>query len=139
MTSSATAQLPEHVHVAVMGAGPGGISTAYQLLQRDITDFVVLEKWNWPGGTWYHNRYLGGGGHRRTSTPSRGCSRPTGRFRTRATPRSARYSLSTVEKYGIDEHANTAPWRCALARWDDARSRRPSRSPTAARSPPTSW
>lgn len=33
---------PDHV-VVIVGAGPGGIAAAKQLLDADISDFVILE------------------------------------------------------------------------------------------------
>lgn len=49
-----------HIYrVAVIGAGPGGICTGIRLLQSGIDDFVVLEKAEGVGGTWWHNRYPG--------------------------------------------------------------------------------
>ena len=45
--------------IAIIGAGPGGICIAIQLLQAGIDDFVVLEQGSRVGGTWYHNRYPG--------------------------------------------------------------------------------
>ena len=49
-----------HVYrVAVIGAGPGGLCTAIQLRRAGIEDFVILEKADGVGGTWWHNRYPG--------------------------------------------------------------------------------
>jgi len=45
--------------IGVIGAGAGGISSAYRLLEAGYDDFVVLEKAAGPGGTWFHNRYPG--------------------------------------------------------------------------------
>ena len=56
---SANDSTNEHVRIAVIGAGPGGICTGYRLLERGTTDFVILEKGTTVGGTWYHNRYPG--------------------------------------------------------------------------------
>ena len=39
--------------------GPGGIASAYRLLEAGYDDFVVLEKASGVGGTWFHNRYPG--------------------------------------------------------------------------------
>ncbi|WP_459973277.1 flavin-containing monooxygenase [Mycobacterium sp. MUNTM1] len=47
------------VEVAVVGAGPGGISAAHHLLRRGITDFVILERADDFGGTWRDNHYPG--------------------------------------------------------------------------------
>jgi len=45
--------------VAIIGAGPGGLCTGIQLRNRGIEDFVILEKAEGVGGTWWHNRYPG--------------------------------------------------------------------------------
>ncbi|HET7529798.1 MAG TPA: NAD(P)/FAD-dependent oxidoreductase [Mycobacteriales bacterium] len=49
----------EHVRVAVAGAGFAGIGLAVKLLERGITDFVVLERGDDVGGTWRDNTYPG--------------------------------------------------------------------------------
>ncbi|MFT4561729.1 MAG: cyclohexanone monooxygenase [Gammaproteobacteria bacterium] len=45
--------------VIVIGAGPGGLCTAVKLREAGIEDFVILEKADGIGGTWWHNRYPG--------------------------------------------------------------------------------
>ncbi len=45
--------------IVVIGAGPGGICTGIKLKQAGIENFVILEKGDGVGGTWYHNRYPG--------------------------------------------------------------------------------
>ncbi|WP_237072092.1 NAD(P)-binding protein [Mycobacterium avium] len=47
------------VEVAIIGAGPGGITAAHLLRQRGITDLVILERGNDFGGTWRDNHYPG--------------------------------------------------------------------------------
>jgi cation diffusion facilitator CzcD-associated flavoprotein CzcO len=49
---------PDHV-VAIVGAGPGGIAAAKQLLDAGISDFVILERGGDFGGTWRDNHYPG--------------------------------------------------------------------------------
>src|SRR3954471_6534349 len=49
----------EHVRVAVIGAGFGGLGTAHRLRESGITDFVVLERGDSVGGTWRDNTYPG--------------------------------------------------------------------------------
>ena len=49
---------PRH-EVAIIGAGPGGIAAAKLLLDRGITDFVILERGHDFGGTWRDNHYPG--------------------------------------------------------------------------------
>lgn len=49
---------PDH-EVVVIGAGPGGIASAYLLRQNGIDDFVILERSHDFGGTWRDNHYPG--------------------------------------------------------------------------------
>ena len=49
----------EHVRVAVIGSGFGGLGAAVRLRRAGITDFVVLERRDAVGGTWHDNTYPG--------------------------------------------------------------------------------
>jgi cation diffusion facilitator CzcD-associated flavoprotein CzcO len=49
----------EHVRVAVIGSGFGGLGAAVRLRREGITDFVVLERAATVGGTWRDNSYPG--------------------------------------------------------------------------------
>ncbi|RFU88670.1 NAD(P)/FAD-dependent oxidoreductase [Streptomyces triticagri] len=49
----------EHVKVAVIGTGFGGLGAAVRLRREGITDFVVLERAGAVGGTWRDNSYPG--------------------------------------------------------------------------------
>ncbi|MET7764847.1 NAD(P)/FAD-dependent oxidoreductase [Streptomyces sp. NPDC005393] len=49
----------EHVRVAVVGSGFGGLGAAVRLRREGITDFVVLERAGEVGGTWRDNSYPG--------------------------------------------------------------------------------
>ncbi|GAA0475552.1 NAD(P)/FAD-dependent oxidoreductase [Streptomyces sp. NPDC046215] len=49
----------EHVRVAVIGAGFGGLGAAVRLRREGVTDFVVLERAGSVGGTWRDNSYPG--------------------------------------------------------------------------------
>ncbi|MBB1254876.1 flavin-containing monooxygenase [Streptomyces alkaliterrae] len=49
----------EHVRVAVIGSGFGGLGAAVRLRRAGITDFVVLERRGGVGGTWHDNTYPG--------------------------------------------------------------------------------
>ncbi|MFE7409607.1 flavin-containing monooxygenase [Streptomyces laurentii] len=49
----------EHVRVAVIGSGFGGLGAAVRLRREGITDFVVLERADSVGGTWRDNDYPG--------------------------------------------------------------------------------
>jgi cation diffusion facilitator CzcD-associated flavoprotein CzcO len=50
---------PTHVHVAIAGAGFGGICTAIRLRQEGIHDFLVFEREAEIGGVWRDNTYPG--------------------------------------------------------------------------------
>lgn len=49
----------EHVRVAVIGSGFGGLGAAVRLRREGITDFVILERAGSVGGTWRDNSYPG--------------------------------------------------------------------------------
>ncbi|MFI9049215.1 flavin-containing monooxygenase [Streptomyces sp. NPDC053427] len=49
----------EHVRVAVIGSGFGGLGAAVRLRRQGITDFVILERADAVGGTWRDNSYPG--------------------------------------------------------------------------------
>ena len=120
---SANVDSPEHVHIAVMGAGPGGICTAYQLLARGITDFLLLEKASGPGGTWYHNRYPGAECDIKSHLYSFSWELKADWSRPYAGDTEIReYLEHCIEKYGIDKYARYDT-EVRAARWDDDASR----------------
>jgi cation diffusion facilitator CzcD-associated flavoprotein CzcO len=45
--------------VVIVGTGFGAISAAIALLKRDISDFIMLERRGFAGGTWVQNSYPG--------------------------------------------------------------------------------
>src|SRR5215472_16008193 len=47
------------VHVLIVGAGFSGICMGIQLLEAGMKNFLVIEKSDDLGGTWYENRYPG--------------------------------------------------------------------------------
>jgi cation diffusion facilitator CzcD-associated flavoprotein CzcO len=49
----------EDVHVAIVGAGFGGLGAAIRLREAGFDDLVVLERNESLGGTWWHNTYPG--------------------------------------------------------------------------------
>lgn len=51
--------LPQHVRVAIIGAGFSGLGTAIGLKRAGRHDFVVLERAQAVGGTWRDNTYPG--------------------------------------------------------------------------------
>src|SRR5499426_122512 len=54
-----TDTVPEHVRVAIIGAGFGGLGAGIRLRQAGMTDFVILERAASVGGTWRDNTYPG--------------------------------------------------------------------------------
>ena len=56
---SAAKKRARNPRVAIIGSGPGGMCMAVRLKQAGLEDFVLLEKGQGVGGTWYHNRYPG--------------------------------------------------------------------------------
>src|ERR1041384_4346019 len=53
--------LPAEVDVAVVGAGFSGLAMAIKLRELGIDDYVVLERGEKVGGTWWFNTYPGCG------------------------------------------------------------------------------
>jgi cation diffusion facilitator CzcD-associated flavoprotein CzcO len=51
--------VPDHVDIAIVGAGFGGLGMAINLDRAGRKDFVVLERADDVGGTWYANSYPG--------------------------------------------------------------------------------
>jgi cation diffusion facilitator CzcD-associated flavoprotein CzcO len=51
--------VPEHVDIAIVGAGFGGLGMAIRLEQAGMHDFTVLERAPDVGGTWFANTYPG--------------------------------------------------------------------------------
>lgn len=54
-----TVETREHVRVAVIGSGFGGLGAGVRLRREGITDFVILERADSVGGTWRDNSYPG--------------------------------------------------------------------------------
>ncbi len=46
-------------HVVIIGSGFGGQCSAINLIKKGITDFVILERRSFMGGTWCQNSYPG--------------------------------------------------------------------------------
>jgi cation diffusion facilitator CzcD-associated flavoprotein CzcO len=51
--------VPDHVDIAIVGAGFGGLGMAIRLKQAGMNDFTVLERAPDVGGTWFANTYPG--------------------------------------------------------------------------------
>lgn len=51
--------LPERCDAVIIGAGFAGIAMGRQLDRAGVSDFLILERTNGPGGVWRANRYPG--------------------------------------------------------------------------------
>ena len=118
-----TSEDPSHMKIAIIGAGPGGLCMAIRLKQAGFEDFVLLEKGQGVGGTWYHNRY-----------PGCACDLPSYlysfsfEFKTdwsrpyAPQPETLAYMEMVAEKYEILPHCRFGA-EVRAARWDEARAR----------------
>ena len=110
------------LRVAIIGAGPGGLCMAIRLKEAGFHDFVLLEKGEGVGGTWYHNRYPGCACDLPSQLYSfsfeikRDWSRPYG-----TQPEILAYMEELAEKHALLPHCR---FGCGVrsARWDDARA-----------------
>ena len=109
-------------HVAVIGAGPGGITCGHLLRQRGLTDFVILERGDDFGGTWRDNHYPG----LAVDIPSLWYQFPFAPNRNWSRffapgPEIHRYLCDTARKLNLYPHLRTG---CDVTRqvWDDAQS-----------------
>ena len=105
--------------IVVIGAGPGGICAGIGLLQAGYDDFVILDKAQGVGGTWWHNTY-----------PGAACDVPTHLYsfsfelnaawsRPYATqPEIQRYMDHVVDRYGLRSHLRLGTGVKGLY-WDD--------------------
>ncbi len=112
-------EVTEHFKVAIIGSGFSGIGMAIRLIQRGMRDFVILEREDQVGGTWYLNSYPGAA----CDVPSRLYS-----FSFEQNPSWSRsfspqgeifeYLKTCTSKYGIGDHIR---FRCDVeeAVWDD--------------------
>lgn len=109
----------QRVHVAIIGAGPGGLCMGKRLLDEGTDDFVVLEKSHGVGGTWNHNRYPGCECDVQSALYSfsfefkADWSKPYG-----TQPEILEYMRHIAEKYGIVPHIRLGDG-VARATWDD--------------------
>lgn len=114
--------LPEHVDVAIVGAGFGGLGAAIEMQRAGFSDFAVLERAPEVGGTWFYNSY-----------PGCQCDVPSNlysySFARRADwPRSyseqpeiLKYLVDCSRRFGVRDHIH---FDCDMhaARWDDEHS-----------------
>ena len=92
-----------HVHeLAIVGAGFGGLGMAIRLRQEGIEDFVLLERGDDVGGTWWANSYPGCQCDIPSNLYSFSFARnPTGTARTRCATRSWTYLRDCARRFGV--------------------------------------
>lgn len=106
--------------VAVIGAGFSGVTAGYYLRRAGIEDFVIFERGDSVGGTWWYNRYPGAAVD--TWSHLYSFSFFHGDFsRTHVAQQELhRYIESAVDHLGLRPHIRLAT-AVAQATWDDAR------------------
>jgi cation diffusion facilitator CzcD-associated flavoprotein CzcO len=109
-----------HVRVAILGAGFGGLGAAIKLTQRGDDDFLIFERSQGVGGTWWANTY-----------PGCQCDIPSHLYSfsfapnpnwTRTYPKQPElrdYLRATAERFGVFEKVRFGHEVTAAA-WDDA-------------------
>ncbi|WHT17721.1 NAD(P)/FAD-dependent oxidoreductase [Crossiella sp. CA-258035] len=111
------------VHVAVIGTGFAGLAMAIRMKQRDITDFVLLERAQEVGGTWRDNTYPGAA----CDVPSHLYSfsfapNPNWTRSFSPQPEIWRYLRRTAREHGVYPHIRFGH-DVERADWDEARGR----------------
>jgi cation diffusion facilitator CzcD-associated flavoprotein CzcO len=116
---SVTESLPAEVDVAIVGSGFSGLGMAIRMKQEGYEDFVVLERDDEVGGTWWANTY-----------PGCGCDVPSHLYSfsfepnpewTRTYSRQPEirdYLRRTADKYGVRPHVRLGT-AVTGASWDD--------------------
>src|SRR3954447_22515435 len=118
--TTATRTLPEHVDVAIVGAGFSGLGLAIRLRETGHDDFVVLERGTDVGGTWHWNTY-----------PGCGCDVPSNLYSFSFAPNPewtqtysqrpeiGAYLRRCADDFGVRDHVLTET-SVTDARWDEA-------------------
>ena len=124
-----------HVHeMAIVGAGFGGLGMAIRLKQQGMDDFVVIERGDDVGGTWWANSYPGC----QCDIPSNLYSfsfapNPTGTAPTRCATRSsstcatARSASGSSPTPGLNCELLAATWVADAQHWELETSAGPAR------------
>jgi cation diffusion facilitator CzcD-associated flavoprotein CzcO len=111
---------PNHVDIAILGAGFSGLGMAIRLKQAARNDYVVLEKAHDVGGTWRENTY-----------PGCACDVPSPLYSFSfaqnahwsrmfsGQPEILAYLKDCTDKFGVRDKIRFE-WEVAQARWDDA-------------------
>ncbi|CAA9535149.1 MAG: Cyclohexanone monooxygenase, partial [uncultured Solirubrobacteraceae bacterium] len=118
-----TSQATDHVKVAIIGSGFGGLGMAIRLKQDGDDDFVVFERAHEVGGTWRANRYPGAA----CDVPSRLYSfsfapNPEWTRSFSPQPEILDYLRGCADRFGVRPHIRFGT-EVREAAWDDAAQR----------------
>ena len=113
-----------HWEVAIIGAGPGGLGLAIQMVKSGRRDFVLFEASDGVGGTWRTNTYPGAA----CDVPSHLYSysfalKPDWSKTYASQPEILRYFEDCADRFGIRPHLRTntritaAVWDAEARRW----------------------
>lgn len=111
------------VDVLIVGAGFSGLCMGIKLLEAGMKDFLIIEKSDDIGGTWYDNRYPGCACDVPSHLYSFSFERNPGWTRMFASqPEIYRYLKSVVERYGLGPYVRLNT-RFHEAAWDEMAGR----------------
>ena len=119
-TAASTPSRPSRHEVVILGAGMSGLCMAVQLKRAGMHDFVILEKQDGLGGTWWDNTYPGA--HVDVPAPVYSFSfapNPGWKQRFAAAPEIQAYMQQVAERHGLLAHLRLAT-RLSEARFDEA-------------------
>ncbi|HEV2130540.1 MAG TPA: NAD(P)/FAD-dependent oxidoreductase, partial [Longimicrobiaceae bacterium] len=113
----------QHVRIAIVGSGFGGIGTAIRLKQEGIEDFLIFERAEEVGGVWRDNRYPGCACDVQSRLYSFSFA-PNPRWSRRYSPQSEiwEYLRRCTREFGILPHIRFGQ-EVRSATWDEARVR----------------
>lgn len=108
--------------VIIIGSGFGGQCAAIRLLERGITDFRILERRDFMGGTWCQNRYPGAAVD--VQSPLYSISSEPYRWSQMFAEQDElqRYTNEVIDKHGLRDKTETRT-NVRQVQWDDARKR----------------
>jgi cation diffusion facilitator CzcD-associated flavoprotein CzcO/acetyl esterase/lipase len=117
--AAATGPSKSSHEVVILGAGMSGLCMAIGLKRAGIHDFVILEKQDGLGGTWWDNSYPGA--HVDVPAPAYSFSfapNPEWKRRFAAAPEIQAYMQAVAERHGLLAHMRLAT-RITEARFDE--------------------
>jgi cation diffusion facilitator CzcD-associated flavoprotein CzcO len=113
------ATLPAETDIAIVGSGFSGLGMGIRLLQEGVEDFVILERGEKVGGTWWFNTYPGCGCdvpshlYSFSFAPNANWSRTYSKQ-----PEIETYLQDVAERFGVSGHVRLGT-TVTGAEWDD--------------------